>query len=168
MTHLHTDHAGGLHHFPHSEIIVSRRELELASGRRGRIRGYVSNRFPDWFAPTPIDLPPTPFGPFPNSLPLTAAGDVVAVALPGHTPGHIGVIVQEEGRHVFIAGDSSYDEQLMLERAVDGVSPDEGAALQTLGPIHELIRATPTVYLVAHDPGSGDRLERRAAAAAVA
>jgi len=30
MTHLHTDHAGGLHHFPKSEILVSRVELEKA------------------------------------------------------------------------------------------------------------------------------------------
>jgi glyoxylase-like metal-dependent hydrolase (beta-lactamase superfamily II) len=28
LTHLHTDHAGGLHHFPDNEILVTRRELE--------------------------------------------------------------------------------------------------------------------------------------------
>jgi N-acyl homoserine lactone hydrolase len=33
MTHLHTDHAGGLGHFPDSEILVSRVELKKASGR---------------------------------------------------------------------------------------------------------------------------------------
>src|SRR5215204_7569088 len=33
MTHLHTDHAGGLHHFPDNEILVTRTELEFASGR---------------------------------------------------------------------------------------------------------------------------------------
>ena len=49
MTHLHTDHAGGLHHFPKSEILVSRVELEKATGRMGRVRGYLNNRFPDWF-----------------------------------------------------------------------------------------------------------------------
>ena len=42
MTHLHTDHAGGLHHFPDNEILVSRAELEYASGLRGRLRGYVA------------------------------------------------------------------------------------------------------------------------------
>jgi N-acyl homoserine lactone hydrolase len=40
MTHLHTDHAGGLHDFANSEILVSRSELEAASGRRGRLGGY--------------------------------------------------------------------------------------------------------------------------------
>ena len=53
MTHLHTDHAGGLHHFPDSEILVSRRELAYASGLLGRLRGYPNQRWPAWFDPTP-------------------------------------------------------------------------------------------------------------------
>jgi glyoxylase-like metal-dependent hydrolase (beta-lactamase superfamily II) len=39
MTHLHTDHAGGLHHFP-DEILVTRTELEYGSGLRGRLRAW--------------------------------------------------------------------------------------------------------------------------------
>ena len=35
MTHLHTDHAGGLHHFPKSEILVMRRAFKLAAGFAG-------------------------------------------------------------------------------------------------------------------------------------
>ena len=36
LTHLHTDHAGGLGHFPDSEILVTREELAFASGALGR------------------------------------------------------------------------------------------------------------------------------------
>jgi glyoxylase-like metal-dependent hydrolase (beta-lactamase superfamily II) len=43
MTHLHTDHAGSLHHFPDNEILVTRTELEYGSGLRGRLRDYVAN-----------------------------------------------------------------------------------------------------------------------------
>lgn len=39
MTHLHTDHAGGLAHFPDSQIIVSRIEIENASGTLPKLRG---------------------------------------------------------------------------------------------------------------------------------
>lgn len=161
LTHLHTDHAGGLHHFPDTEMLVSRTELNLASGRMGRIRGYVNHQFPSWFDPTPVDLPERPLGPFRLSLPLTDAGDVVAVALPGHTPGHIGVIVQEEGGAVLLAGDASYRQDIMLRGGVDGVSPDERAARSTIERIQAFARSTPTVYLVAHDPETGARLEER-------
>ena len=32
LTHFHTDHAGGLHYFPHSEILVSGPDYEKAKG----------------------------------------------------------------------------------------------------------------------------------------
>jgi glyoxylase-like metal-dependent hydrolase (beta-lactamase superfamily II) len=161
LTHMHVDHAGGLQHFPSNEILVSRTEYELASGFRGRMRGYLSNRFPTWLKPTLLDLPATPYGPFPRSLKLTAAGDVTLVGLEGHTPGHIGVVVEENDHLVLFAGDSSYNEDLMLRGAVDGVSPDEQAARRTHERIHALAAERPTVYLVAHDPQTGDRLADR-------
>src|SRR5262249_13233510 len=122
LTHMHTDHAGGLRHVGGREVLVSRAALGLASGRAGRVRGYLPTRFPADFRPTALDLPPDPFGPFPSSLPLTSSGDVVVVGLPGHTPGQIGVVVIEDDRAVLLAGDSSYSQGLLLERAIDGVS----------------------------------------------
>ena len=162
MTHLHTDHAGGLHHFPDTEILVTRTEFEFASGLRGRLRGYVANtHWPAWFDPTLLELEPEPFGPFPQSLRLTEAGDVTLVPVSGHTPGQIGVLVDEGDHTVFLAGDSSYTQELMLRGKVDGVGADEEAERLT----HERIRAfgaaTPTVYLVAHDPDTGTRLAER-------
>ncbi len=35
LTHLHTDHAGGLAHFPNAEILVTRTEFEGAARQRG-------------------------------------------------------------------------------------------------------------------------------------
>ena len=162
MTHLHTDHAGGLHHFPDNEILVSRAELEFGSGLRGRLRGYVANKhWPNWFDPTAVELEPEPFGPFPESLRLTEAGDVALVPLPGHTPGQIGVLVDEGDHTVFIGGDSSYTQDLMLQGKPDGVGADEEAERLTHERIRAFAEARPTVYLVAHDPETGARLAER-------
>jgi N-acyl homoserine lactone hydrolase len=161
LTHLHTDHAGGLHHFAGAEILVSRIELELASGRRGRLRGYPNNRWPAWFDPTPIDLPPRSAGPFPQSMALTEVADVTLIPLTGHTPGQVGVLVREDAHAVLLAGDSSYSQDVMVRGKVDGVAPDDRAARRTLERIHALARQTPTVYLVAHDPGTASRLAER-------
>jgi glyoxylase-like metal-dependent hydrolase (beta-lactamase superfamily II) len=154
MTHLHTDHAGGLHHFADTEILVTRTELDFASGLRGRLRGYVANtHWPAWFGPTVLELEPEPLGPFPQSFRLTDAGDVTLVPVPGHTPGQIGVLVDEGDQTVFLADDSSYTQDLMLRGKADGVGADDEAERLT----HEGIRAyateTPTVYLVAPRPG---------------
>jgi N-acyl homoserine lactone hydrolase len=162
MTHLHTDHAGGLHHFPGNEILVSGTELEFASGLRGRMRGYVANKhWPEWFRPTAIELEPEPFGPFPQSLRLTEAGDVTLVPVPGHTPGQIGVLLDDGDHTVFLAGDSSYTQELMLDGKPDGVGSDEEAERLTHERIRALAAERPTVYLVAHDPETGARLRER-------
>jgi glyoxylase-like metal-dependent hydrolase (beta-lactamase superfamily II) len=69
--------------------------------------------------------------------------------------------VRDESLSIFLAGDTSYTEQLMLEQAIDGVSPDEQIARQTLQRIQEYAQMTPTVYLPSHDPQSKDRLSQR-------
>jgi N-acyl homoserine lactone hydrolase len=161
LTHLHTDHAGGLHHFPDTEILVSRGDLEHASGRQGRLRGYPNDRWPSWFAPTVIDLEPTPLGPFPKSRRLTEAGDVTIVPLPGHTPSHIGVLVEEADHAVLLAGDTSYTQDLMLRGVVDGPSPDDDVAQRTHARVRQLAAERPTVYVVAHDPQTSTRLAER-------
>jgi glyoxylase-like metal-dependent hydrolase (beta-lactamase superfamily II) len=161
LTHLHTDHIGGLHHFPHNEILVSRMDSQVASGFQGRLRGYPTNRYPAWFAPKIVDLPPVQYGPFPQSLALTAANDVILVPVPGHTPGQMGVVVQERDHRVFLAGDTSYSQDLMLREIVDGVSPDEKVARTTLQRVKQFVSEKPTVYLVAHDPDTGIRLAER-------
>ena len=161
MTHLHTDHAGGLHHFPKVEILVSRTEYRIASGTAGRVRGYLPNRWPTWFAPHLIDFAPQPFGPFPSSYSLTQAGDVVLVPTMGHTPGHLSVIVQDSSLSTFLAGDTSYTQQLLLDGVVDGVSANDAVARQTIQRIQNYLHSVPTIYLPSHDPEAVTRLTNR-------
>jgi glyoxylase-like metal-dependent hydrolase (beta-lactamase superfamily II) len=158
MTHLHTDHAGGLHHFPKSEILVSDKEYQVAKGFAGRLRGYLPNRWPSWFTPKLILFQPSPFGTFDRCYPVTRDGKVVIVPTQGHTPGHVSVIVVDGDVSYFLAGDATYTEQALLEQKVDGVSPNKAEALRTLEKIFAYARSRPTVYLPSHDPQSMRRL----------
>ncbi len=160
LTHLHTDHAGGLAHFPDSEILVSRTELRQASGTLGRARGYLPNRWPHWFSPAPVDLDDGAFGPIRGARPLTAAGDVTLLATPGHTPGHMSVAVDLHDRLVLLAGDASYTQDLMLDGIADGVTNDVRTARSTLAALRALVDSRPTIYLPSHDPDSPGRLNR--------
>jgi glyoxylase-like metal-dependent hydrolase (beta-lactamase superfamily II) len=163
LTHMHIDHDGGLAHFPHSRIVVSGDELARTSGIRGAILGYLPNRWPKWFDPQPLAWQPTPCGPFMRSAPLTAAGDVVAVPTPGHTPSHLSVIVHDGDEQIMFAGDASYLDSTMLNGAVDGVNPNEAEATATLAAIRTLCAQRPTIYLPTHDPRSAARLNERRA-----
>lgn len=158
LTHLHMDHDGGLAHFPTSKVLVTRRELHAARGWAGRIRGYLPHRWPSWFDPVPLELVPEQIGPFSVSARLTQDGTVVAVATPGHTAGHVSVLAQLGDTTFFMAGDTSYNEELMLAGKIDGVSADEAIASATLRTIRRLTRERPVVYLPTHDPRSAVRL----------
>ena len=158
LTHLHTDHAGGLDHFPKSTILVSDEEMALAKGFAGQLRGYLPNRWPPWFAPRSIVFEPKALGPFDRSHHVTSDGTVVIVPTPGHTPGHVSVVVFDGDVNYFLAGDTTYTEQSLIEEQVDGVSPNEAVSLQTMQRIVRYVRSQPMVYLPTHDPESGDRL----------
>src|SRR5262249_7585734 len=154
LSHFHTDHAGGIAHFPDSEIICSRADFEQARGLLGQARGFLPQHLPAWFAPTLVEPHGRPFGPFPDSIPLTAAGDVHVLPTPGHPPGHLSVAL-EDGDSVFLfASDASYTERQMLGGVADGVSPDPSTARTTLARIRQLAADRPTVYLPSHDPDS--------------
>ena len=56
LTHLHQDHDGGLQYFPHAEFIVSKAEWTAATGFKGRMNGYLNQRWPEWFQPTVVNL----------------------------------------------------------------------------------------------------------------
>jgi glyoxylase-like metal-dependent hydrolase (beta-lactamase superfamily II) len=161
MTHLHTDHAGGMSHFPNADFIISREEYQHASGLMGLLRGYLPNRWPDWLRPNFVDFRPAEVGTFSESLTLTKAGDVMIVPTPGHTPGHMSVILQENGYSYFFAGDTSYTEQTMLNQVVDGVTPDPETARVTLDRILRFVQQANTIYLPSHDPDSANRLMDR-------
>lgn len=166
LTHLHTDHAGGLAHFPKAEHLVSRREYMNAVGLIGMSRGFLPNRWPQWFRPTLIDMQPDPIEPFPSSYRVTQAGDVRFVATPGHTAGHLSVLVTAPEVTYMLAGDTSYTEELMLKEQIDGVTTDRETERRTLEQVHTFCRLTPTVYLPAHDPDTPDRLANRQMAVA--
>ncbi len=164
LTHLHTDHAGGLHHFPHSEILVSEVEFRTARGWMGKLRGYLPHQWPRWFAPRFIEFGHAPLGPFPVTYPVTRAGDVHVVPTPGHTSGHCSVVALDGDRTIFLAGDTSYSEELLRVGALDGVCAmggGESAARDSIERVLALARTRDLVYLPSHDPDSASRLLRR-------
>jgi glyoxylase-like metal-dependent hydrolase (beta-lactamase superfamily II) len=158
LTHFHTDHAGGLHHFPESEIIGSGKDYKLASGFSGKLLGYVPHSWPDWFSPVFIPFKKEKFGPFEQSYKVTNSSDVLVIPTPGHTPNHVSVVVKAEDMLYFLAGDTSYSQELLIKNIPDGVSPRASMTLNTMAKIRELAKMKPTIYLPTHDDKSEERL----------
>lgn len=160
LTHLHQDHDGGLRHFPRAEFLVSQAEWAAAQGPEGRMAGYLDFRWPAAFDPKRIDFPePDPV--FSGRYTLTQAGDIYLVPTPGHSAGHLSVIVEDGERALIMAGDASYSQDLLLADMLDGVGPDAASEHDSHRRLLAFARQTPAVYLPSHEWGTQQRLARR-------
>ena len=162
LTHMHGDHMDGAVHL-RQPVLVHDAELAFAHSWPSRVfQRVLGQPIPDGVRFTPVALDGGPFGAFAASRPLTADGRVVAVATPGHTPGHISVVcVDDDGRHVLLAGDATDTLEQLRARRPDAVGPKPKVHVQTLDRILAHGRQHPTVYLPSHDPESAARLARR-------
>ena len=161
MTHMHHDHAGGLYHFPHTPILVGKKNYQVAQSLQGSIAGCLPQRWPKWFHPTLIDVNGPAIGPFSASYPVTRDGRIALVETPGHMQGHLSVIVQDQALFYCIAGDATYDEDLLLAKQVDGVTYDVEVSMRSLELLRKFAHEYPTVLLPSHDPHAPERLEKK-------
>jgi N-acyl homoserine lactone hydrolase len=159
LTHHHGDHVDGLVHV-RAPVRIHDKELRFLAGAFPRVmRRVLRQPLPDGFAPKPFALDGEPFGAFAESRALSEDGRIVAVATPGHTPGHVSVIcVDDSGRHVMLAGDVSDTLEQLKARRADAIGPDPKVHVATLERILAHCAAHPTVYLPSHDPESATRL----------
>jgi glyoxylase-like metal-dependent hydrolase (beta-lactamase superfamily II) len=162
LTHMHGDHHDGAVHLGRP-VLVHDAELAFARSPSSRFFQRVLRQpLPAGVDFTPVALDGGPFGAFAAGRPLTADGRVVAVATPGHTPGHISVVcVDDDGHHVLLAGDATDTLDQLRARRPDAIAPKPKVHVQTLDRILAHGREHPTVYLPSHDPGSAARLARR-------
>ncbi len=160
LTHLDWDHTGGLHHFPHAEVLLHRPEYQFALTRIGRAR-YRPQLWPPSFTPTVYDLDPEPFGPFPESRAL--ADGLRILPIPGHSPGQIAVALDAGDALLLFAADHMlradwFAEDIAARREVMLGAFAKRAARETTRRIEALVRSRATVLLPAHDNGAPRRL----------
>ena len=158
LTHLHGDHINGVIDFPNTPVFLGEREYATYRSRFGGTFVRRTTRLPGWFDPQPLLFQAAAVGPFPQSVALTRAGDVLAVPTPGHTGGHVSVIAIKDGVHYFLAGDVTYDQAGLLAQQLQGPSLSQPEHPRTLRRVLQYSQTQPTVYLPAHDWESGRRL----------
>jgi N-acyl homoserine lactone hydrolase len=155
LTHAHGDHIDGLVHVP-SRVLINETELSYLRSPVPRVmRCLLRQPLPRGFAPESFALDSGPFGAFSHSRALSDDGRIVAVATPGHTPGHISVICTDDsGRHMMLAGDATDTLEQLHARRADAIGPDPKVHVATLDTILAHCAEHPTVYLPSHDPES--------------
>jgi glyoxylase-like metal-dependent hydrolase (beta-lactamase superfamily II) len=159
ITHAHGDHIDGTVHVG-ARVLISDVEARYVAAPFSRVmRRVLRQPLPPGFSPEPFVLDGGPFGAFSASRAISDDGRIVAVGTPGHTPGHVSVIcIDDEGRHVMLAGDTTDSLEQLHSLRVDAVAPDPKVHLATMETILAHCAAHPTIYLPSHDPESATRL----------
>ncbi len=116
MTHLHFDHASAMSEFPESSFVFSRAEwLDAAEVSRPLFRGYRPSHYDFTFKYFAVDFedtsaqaPIASYGTFGRTFDLFGDGSIRLAYTPGHSAGHLSVVLRLPRRDFVVGGDVGY------------------------------------------------------------
>jgi glyoxylase-like metal-dependent hydrolase (beta-lactamase superfamily II) len=112
LSHVHADHLGGLLDFPQAEIILSEEALAFACKMRG-VKAVLKAFLPELLPSDFVDRC-RPVSRYTHALhtlrtcDLFHDGTIHLVDLPGHAPGHMGMLIGSNGAKLFFVADSCW------------------------------------------------------------
>jgi glyoxylase-like metal-dependent hydrolase (beta-lactamase superfamily II) len=163
MTHLHFDHASALSDFPGATVLLTRQEWQAALSRAPGMHGYVPAQLDprlDYrtfeFAAAGQDAD----GAFAQSVDVFGDGSLTLAFTPGHTHGHLSLVVRLREREALLTGDAAYTMGTIREGARPWRSEDGRALERSIEQLAAWDRAHPeAVVIPGHDMEAWQRLE---------
>lgn len=161
MTHLHLDHTSGSGDWPDATVVVDQTEKK-AAGSAGP-GPYVRNHLKTIDRWRELDFAQAePFESFAHTIDLFGDGLVRLVSSPGHSPGHVSVLLQLGDRYALLLGDAAMSTVELQHPVVDGIIMNQDAYIRSASEAREFMRAHPdTLAIPSHDQDLWSRLEAR-------
>jgi N-acyl homoserine lactone hydrolase len=155
MTHLHVDHTSGMRLLPNARFVCDRAEWEAATQRGAARNGYAAHHLPDGSRMRLLDLGGgEPYGPFDHSLDLFGDGSVRLLSTPGHTRGHLSVLLDRgEQGPLLVVGDAAYTVRNIDEQILPAFTAGDSTYRESLERLRAYALEHPEATLVpTHDP----------------
>ncbi len=156
MTHLHGDHTAGMRLLPNARFLTTVQERRFARGRAAAVRGVARRDLPgdDRLDVLDLERDGVPFGPFARTHDLLGDGSVRLLSTPGHTPGHLSVLLRTADRGpVLLAGDAAYTLRSIADRHLPLMTDDDDRARTSLEALRRWTREHPGGTVIpTHDP----------------
>lgn len=154
MTHLHMDHASAISEFPDATFVVSAAEWAAATSQ-GQFHGYVKRQFDHGFDYRLLDFEGSgaqSFSGFARSFDLFGDGSVRAVYTPGHTLGHMSLVLRTARGEVLVAADAIYMRRTLDDTHLPYRMEDEHLFRRSLREIRQYTTETPDALIIpGHD-----------------
>lgn len=172
MTHLHVDHTSGMRLLPKAEFTCSGAEWAATRKRFAAGKGYVRDHLPPASRMRLVDFDRDgePYGSFAKTLDLLGDGSIRLVSTPGHTVGHLSVLLRlQHGREVLIVGDAAYTLRSIHDEILPMLTADDEECLRSMREIEAFAESEPQAILVpTHDPAAWHELRHVSSSAALA
>jgi N-acyl homoserine lactone hydrolase len=150
MTHLHPDHASAISEFPGATFIVSRAEWAAATSQ-SPLGGYMKRQFDHAFDYRLLDFEgpdAESFAGFGRSFDLFGDGSMRCVYTPGHTLGHLSVVLRLRRREVLVAADAIYLRRNLDEMRLSHRTADDHLSDRSLREIRQYVGDTPDALVI--------------------
>lgn len=149
ISHLHVDHSGGIPTLASHGVPIAIQARELAFARSGRVAESAGFHPPDWQHPDTRWIELDGDGPL--------APGVSAISTPGHTPGHMSLLVELPGSGAWLLAADAADlgenflDQVPCGSAAGGTAADEADADRSLGRLFDVAHEHRARIIPGHD-----------------
>lgn len=158
MTHLHYDHAGAVAEFPQATFVVDRAEWAAAM-RQGFTHGYIRSLFAHHFDWRTVDFGAGGVGShstFGRAIDLLGDGSIRLLATPGHTAGHMSVLLHlGGGRELLLTADAAYRRQAIAGDELPTFVEDVHRYRRSLAEIRRHLETRPDTQVICGHDGDG-------------
>jgi N-acyl homoserine lactone hydrolase len=166
LTHLHEDQASAISAFPDSLFVLSSQEWAAATtGSRPRLHGYRPAHYDFAFDYNTIDFDTDlveSYGPLGRTFDLFHDGSIRLAFTPGHSAGHVSVVLALPRRDFVVIGDAAYDWREFQGETKSLMRADEHNWQRSLRELQAFREAYPYALMVpGHDAEFFAKLEPR-------
>jgi N-acyl homoserine lactone hydrolase len=162
MTHMHLDHASGMKQFPDATFVMSRPEWDSFHAPRAFTRGYIPGHLPEGARFRTLDFEgdrASTYGAFGRTLDLLGDGSVIAAFTPGHTAGHVSIVLRTEAGEVVVAGDAVYTRHALATGHLPFLMESKTLFERSLHELQRHAESNPdTLVIPGHDMAAWDDL----------
>jgi glyoxylase-like metal-dependent hydrolase (beta-lactamase superfamily II) len=144
LSHVHYDHVGGVNDFPGARLLVGEGELRYAWWPDPHTRGNYDYGVLERARP----LAWTEVG---FDLDLFGDGSVTAIRTPGHTPGHLSLVVRLPSRNFVLTGDCVVAREGLSTLFPMPFNVDIGASIRSVRKLLLIERSADATIWVGHD-----------------
>ena len=148
LSHLHFDHAGCAHAFPSAQLVLG--AGELAHARSGADKYTRSVDVSRVAAGTVVELA--------DDGDLLGDGSLVALRTPGHTPGHLSLLVRLPDRAYVLTGDAVHAREALASETPFPGDHDPAETIRSIRRIKAVADKHRADIWISHDPTDWDRL----------